>query len=44
MRFMLVRTGGRKFRCIDCDVTDPLELPEVTKLFKGELKPPNKSS
>jgi hypothetical protein len=22
MRFMLVKTGGRKFRCIDCDVPD----------------------
>jgi len=20
MRFMLVKTGGRKFRCIDCDI------------------------
>jgi hypothetical protein len=20
MRFMLVKTGGRKFRCVDCDV------------------------
>jgi len=23
MSFMLVKTGGRKFRCIDCDVPDP---------------------
>jgi hypothetical protein len=44
MRFMLVKTGGRKFRCIDCDVPDPLKLPEVAQLFKGELKSPNKSS
>jgi hypothetical protein len=22
MRFMLVKTGGRKFRCIDCEVPD----------------------
>ena len=40
MHFMLVRTGGRKFRCIDCDVPDPLRLPEVTKLLTGELQPP----
>jgi hypothetical protein len=36
MHFMLVRTGGRKFRCIDCDVPDLLRLPEVAKLLKGE--------
>jgi hypothetical protein len=35
MRFMLVKMGGRKFRCIDCDVPDPLHLPEVTKLLTG---------
>jgi hypothetical protein len=40
MHFMLVRTGGRKFRCIDCDVPDPLRMPEVTKLLTGELRPP----
>jgi hypothetical protein len=38
MHFMLVKTGGRKFRCIDCDVPDP--LPEVTKLLAGELRRP----
>jgi hypothetical protein len=40
MRFMLVKTGGRKFRCIDCEVPDPLKLPEVTNLLKGSLRPP----
>jgi hypothetical protein len=40
MRFMLVKKGGRKFRCIDCDGPDPLRLPEVTKLLEGELQPP----
>jgi hypothetical protein len=40
MRFTLVKTGGRKFRCIDCDVPDPLQLPEVTNLLTGELRPP----
>ncbi len=38
MRFMLVKTGGRKFRCIECDVPDPLKLPEVTKLLTGALE------
>jgi hypothetical protein len=40
MRFTLVKKGGRKFRCIDCDVPDPLQLPEVTNLLTGELRPP----
>jgi hypothetical protein len=40
MHFMLVKTGGRKFRCVDCDVPDPLRLPEVAKLLTGELRPP----
>jgi hypothetical protein len=37
MRFVLVKTGGRKFRCVDCDVTGLLKLPEVTQLLSGEL-------
>jgi hypothetical protein len=40
MRFVLVKTGGRKFRCVDCYVTAPLKLPEVTKLLTGELRRP----
>jgi hypothetical protein len=36
---MLIKTGGREFRCIDCDVPDPLQLPEVKKLLSGALKP-----
>jgi hypothetical protein len=40
MRFMLVKSGGRKFRCIDCDVPDPLRLQELAELFKGELQRP----
>jgi hypothetical protein len=36
MRFMVVKTGGRKFRCIDCDVPDPLQAPEMIKLLGGE--------
>src|ERR1700731_3078052 len=40
MRFMLVKMGGRKFRCIDCDVPGPLQLQEVKKILTGELRPP----
>jgi hypothetical protein len=40
MRFMLVKKGGRKFSCIDCDGPDPLQLPELAKLLTGELQPP----
>jgi hypothetical protein len=28
MHFIVVKTGGRKFRCIDCDKPDPIKLPE----------------
>jgi hypothetical protein len=41
MSFMLVKTGGRKFRCIDCDVPDPLKTPEMKNLLSSELKPPS---
>jgi hypothetical protein len=40
MRFLPVKTGGRKFRCMDCEVPDPLKLPELAKLLKGNLRPP----
>jgi hypothetical protein len=36
MHFMLVKSGGRKFRCIHCDGPDPLLLQEVM----GELRRP----
>jgi hypothetical protein len=39
MRFLLKKTGGRKFQCIDCDGDDPLRSPEVSKLLTGELRP-----
>jgi hypothetical protein len=38
MRFVLVKTGGRKFRCVDCDVAGLLKLPEFTQLLTGELR------
>jgi hypothetical protein len=40
MSFMLVKTGGGKFRCTDCEVPDPLRLPEVARLLTGELRRP----
>jgi hypothetical protein len=35
MKFMVIKSGGRKFRCIDCDMPVPLQLPEVEKLLSG---------
>jgi hypothetical protein len=40
MRFMIAKTGGRKFQCIDCDGGDPLQSPAVTRLLNGALRPP----
>jgi hypothetical protein len=39
MRWMLIKSGGRKFRCIDCDVPDPLKTLDVHALLDA-LKPP----
>jgi hypothetical protein len=39
MRFVLVKTGGRKCRCLDGDGEDPLKSLEVAKLLTGSLKP-----
>jgi hypothetical protein len=41
MKFLLVKTGGRKFQCLDCQGDDPMKSSEVAKLLKGELKPVN---
>jgi hypothetical protein len=38
-RFVLVKGGGRKFRCLDCDGEDPLKSPDVAKLLTGSLRP-----
>jgi hypothetical protein len=40
MKFMLVKSGGRKFCCTDCGMPDPLRLPEVEKLLSGALRAP----
>jgi hypothetical protein len=37
-QFVLVKTGGRKFRCLDCDGEDPLRSPDVQRLLAGALK------
>jgi hypothetical protein len=39
VRFLLRKTGGRKFQCLDCEGDDPFRAPEVAKLLTGELKP-----
>jgi hypothetical protein len=39
MHFLLRKTGGRKFQCLDCDGGDPLRSPEVAKLLSSELRP-----
>jgi hypothetical protein len=41
MRFVLIKAGGRRFRCIDCDALDPLQLPEIKELLSGALKCPD---
>jgi hypothetical protein len=43
-RFMLVKTGGRKFRCVDCNGDDPLQSRKVTNLLAGELRPSDKAT
>jgi hypothetical protein len=39
MHFVLVKTGGRKFCCIDCEMQDPLVVAEVANLIEGALRP-----
>jgi hypothetical protein len=42
MHFVLVKTGGRKFRCIDCEVPDPpvtgavMSMPESQRLLDSD--------
>ena len=40
MRFVLVKTGGRRFRCLDCAGEDPLKSPDVANLLTGSLNLP----
>jgi hypothetical protein len=40
MKLMLVKgKHERELRCIDCDLPDPLQNPEVHGWLKGELSP-----
>ena len=39
-KFVLVKTGGREFRCLDCDGEDPLKS-YAQRWLKGDLKPPD---
>jgi hypothetical protein len=40
MQFVIVKTFGRKFRCITCDGVDPMQVPGVRGWIKGDLRPP----
>jgi len=40
MHFVIVKTGGRKFRCIRCDDVDPMQVPDFQAWAKSELRPP----
>jgi hypothetical protein len=40
MSWLLVKTGGRKFRCIDCDGPGALKPSETLDLLSGALEPP----
>jgi hypothetical protein len=39
MSWLLVKTGGRKFRCIDCDGPGPLKSSETLNFLSGALEP-----
>ncbi len=40
MHFVIVKTGGRKFRCIKCDDIDPMQVPDFQAWANSELRPP----
>ncbi len=41
MHFVIVRTGGRKFRCLDCDDVDPFTAFTYSSVDRqSELLPP----
>jgi len=40
MHFIVVKTGGRKFRCINCDGVDPMRMSDIQSWIKSELQPP----
>ncbi len=40
MHFIDLKTGGRKFQCVQCDGVDPMRLSDIQALIEGELQPP----
>jgi hypothetical protein len=40
MHVIVLKTGGRKFQCAQCDDADPLEMSDIQAWIKGELQPP----
>jgi tRNA(Ile2) C34 agmatinyltransferase TiaS len=40
MHFIIVRSGGRKFKCVQCDGADPLKMTDIRGWLASELQPP----
>ncbi len=40
MHFIIVKTGGRKFQCVQCDGVDPMRMPDIQAWITSELQPP----
>lgn len=40
MRFMIVKTGGRKFQCINCNDMASKQVPDFRAWTIGDLRPP----
>jgi len=40
MHFIIAKTGGRKFQCVECDGVDPMRMPEIQAWITSELQPP----
>jgi hypothetical protein len=40
MRWLPAKTGGRKYRCLDCDGPDPLKSRENVEATLGRIKAP----
>ena len=39
MHFVIVKTGGRKFKCVKCDEIDPMQVPDIQG-WTSSLRPP----
>ena len=40
MQFIVLKTGGRKFRHAQCDDAGLLQMSDIQAWIKGELQPP----